>query len=76
MTAAAYAPSSSDCSSWVSQAWCRAADHSNSGGLDHGLEQATLAAAHEEHVGWPTAHLVGHSYGALVFAQHPIGSPR
>ena len=28
-----------------------------------------------EHVGWPTAHLVGHSYGCLVALQLAMDTP-
>jgi pimeloyl-ACP methyl ester carboxylesterase len=29
-------------------------------------EDAAICARLMDHVGWPTAHLVGHSYGALI----------
>jgi pimeloyl-ACP methyl ester carboxylesterase len=38
-------------------------------------EDATICARLMDHVGWPTAHLVGHSYGCLVALQVAIDSP-
>ncbi len=38
-------------------------------------EDAGVCARLMDHVGWPTAHFVGHSYGALVALQLAIDSP-
>ncbi len=38
-------------------------------------EDAAICDRLMEHVGWPTAHLVGHSYGALVALQLALTSP-
>ena len=39
-------------------------------------EDAAICARLMDHVGWPTAHLVGHSYGALVALQLAMSSRR
>jgi pimeloyl-ACP methyl ester carboxylesterase len=38
-------------------------------------EDAGVCARLMDHVGWPTAHVVGHSYGALVALQLAIDAP-
>ena len=38
-------------------------------------EDAAVCARLMDHVGWPTAHVVGHSYGALVALQLAIDAP-
>jgi pimeloyl-ACP methyl ester carboxylesterase len=38
-------------------------------------EDAAICARLMEHVGWPAAHVVGHSYGALVALQLAIDAP-
>ena len=38
-------------------------------------EDAAACARLMDHVGWPTAHVVGHSYGALVALQLAIDAP-
>ena len=38
-------------------------------------EDAAICGRLMEHVGWPTAHLVGHSYGALVALQLALTEP-
>ena len=38
-------------------------------------EDAAFCARLMDHVGWPTAHVVGHSYGALVALQLAIDTP-
>jgi pimeloyl-ACP methyl ester carboxylesterase len=38
-------------------------------------EDAAICARLMEHVGWPTAHLVGHSYGCLVALQLAMETP-
>ncbi|HEY5853830.1 MAG TPA: alpha/beta hydrolase [Aldersonia sp.] len=38
-------------------------------------EDAAIAARLMEHVGWPQAHVVGHSYGALVALQMAVDTP-
>ena len=38
-------------------------------------DDAAICARLMDHVGWPTAHVVGHSYGALVALQLAIDSP-
>jgi pimeloyl-ACP methyl ester carboxylesterase len=38
-------------------------------------EDAMICARLMDHVGWPTAHLVGHSYGCLVALQLAIDAP-
>ena len=39
-------------------------------------EDAAICTRLMDHVGWPAAHLVGHSYGALVALQAAMASPR
>jgi pimeloyl-ACP methyl ester carboxylesterase len=38
-------------------------------------EDAAICARLMDHVGWPTAHIVGHSYGALVALQLAMDTP-
>jgi pimeloyl-ACP methyl ester carboxylesterase len=38
-------------------------------------EDAAICARLMDHVGWPTAHIVGHSYGALVALQLALDTP-
>jgi pimeloyl-ACP methyl ester carboxylesterase len=38
-------------------------------------EDAVICARLMEHVGWPTAHIVGHSYGGLVALQLAMDAP-
>src|SRR5262245_33821746 len=38
-------------------------------------EDATICARLMDHIGWPRAHVVGHSYGALVALQLAMDRP-
>ena len=39
-------------------------------------EDAAICVRLMDHVGWPTAHVVGHSYGALVALESAMTTPR
>jgi pimeloyl-ACP methyl ester carboxylesterase len=39
------------------------------------VEDAAVCARLMDHIGWPTAHIVGHSYGALIALQVAMDTP-